>query len=127
MTVLVDTSVWVDHLRSRDERLAQLLTDGLVCMHPMIIGELACGHLQNREQLQILWQNLPKSTEASHHEALHLLESHQLMGKGIGYVDLHLLASCLLTGDTRLWTRDRRLARIAETLDIDFPVQKPRM
>lgn len=127
MTILVDTSVWVDHLRGGDERLARLLSDGWVCMHPMIIGELACGHLQNREQLQMLWQNLPQSTEASHHEALHLLEFHELMGKGIGYVDLHLLASCLLTGDTRLWTRDKRLARIAETLDIAFLTPKPSM
>lgn len=118
--VLVDTSVWVDYLRDGDEVLAQLLTQGQVCIHPMVIGELACGRLQNREQLMALWQNLPAPVEAGHQEAMFLLESRSLMGKGIGYVDLHLLAACLLSGDITLWTRDKRLMQVSESLEVAF-------
>ena len=118
--ILVDTSVWVDHLRQGENTLRQLLTQGLVCSHPMVIGELACGNLQNRAKLLSLWQNLPSSVEASHEEVLTFLESQRLMGTGIGFIDMHLLASCLLSGNTRLWTRDKRLAGIARSLDIAF-------
>jgi hypothetical protein len=118
--ILVDTAVWVDHLRHGDETLKLLLTQGQVFIHPLIIGELACGHLQNRKQLIDLWQSLPCSVEASHEEALLFIESHQLMGKGIGFVDLHLLASTQLTANTRLWTRDKRLVSIAESLGVAF-------
>jgi hypothetical protein len=100
--------------------LAQLLTRGQVYIHPMITGELACGHLQNRKQLIGLWQNLPSSVEASRQEALLFLESRRLMGKGIGFVDLHLLTSARLTPDTQLWTRDKQLAGIAQSLGIGF-------
>jgi hypothetical protein len=89
--VLVDTSVWIDYLRSDEPILVDLLNQSLVCMHPMIVGELACGNLHNRSELLSLWQNLPQITEASHDEVLRFLDNHQLMGKGIGYVDLHLL------------------------------------
>lgn len=118
--ILVDTSVWVDHLRSHDEQLFGLLMQGVVSIHPMIIGELACGHLQNRMQLMDLLQSLPASPEATHRETIFLLESHQLMGKGIGYIDLHLLAACLISDNAHLWTRDKRLAGIAESLGIAF-------
>ena len=120
--ILVDTSVWIDHLRDSDPMLEKVLTNGQVYMHPMIIGELACGHLQNRHMLLALWQNLPTPVEASHQEAMLLLEARNLMGGGIGYVDLHLLASCLLSGDAQLWTRDKRLARVASSLDIEFEI-----
>lgn len=120
--ILVDTSVWIDHLRGRDPTLEQLLIQCQVYMHPMIIGELACGHLQNRRELLALWQHLPTLVEASHQEAMLLLEARNLMGEGIGYVDLHLLASCLLSVDAQLWTRDKRLARVAGSLDIEFEV-----
>lgn len=118
--ILVDTSVWVDHLRHGDERLAQLLTQGQVGMHPMVTGELVCGHLQNRKQLTTLWQNMPHCIEASHQEAMFFLESHLLMGKGIGFVDLHLLASAQLTSNTKLWTRDKRLSSVAQSLGLAF-------
>jgi len=121
--VLVDTSIWVDHLRYGDESLSQLLTQGLICCHPMIIGELACGNLQNRSELISMWQNLPMPVEASHQEALYLVETRHLMDKGIGYIDLHLLATCLLTSNTRLWTRDKRLTSIADSLGIAFSIQ----
>jgi hypothetical protein len=120
MMVLVDTSVWVDFLRKDDERLSLLLSQNRVCMHPMIIGELACGHLKNRTQLLALWQNLAGCSEASHEEAMILLDSQNLMGQGIGFIDLHLLAATLLSSHTRLWTRDKRLCDIAESLNIAF-------
>lgn len=117
--VLVDTSIWVDHLRRGDKRLAQLLAQNRVMMHPMIMGELACGNLQNRNELLGLWQNLPTVKEATHGEAMYFLEHRQLMGKGIGYVDLHLLTAARLNG-SRLWTRDKRLAQLANDIGIAF-------
>ena len=118
--ILVDTSVWVDFLRHGDEALSQLLSWNQVYMHPMIFGELSCGNLQNRQELMGLWQKLPTVIEASHKEALFFLESNHLMGQGIGFVDLHLLVSTRLTNQTQLWTRDKRLTRIAESLNISF-------
>jgi predicted nucleic acid-binding protein len=118
--ILVDTSVWVDHLRRGDKTLTRLLTQGQVCIHPMIIGELACGHLQNRKQLIDLWQNLPCSVEASHPEVMLFVESHRLMGQGIGFVDAHLLTSTRLTANARLWTRDKRLVSVAQSLGVEF-------
>lgn len=114
--VLVDTSIWVDHLRANDETLVRLLEQGQVGIHPMIIGELACGHLRQREALLGLWQCLPQVTLARHDEVLHYLHSQQLMGKGIGWVDLHLLTSVRLTPNAWLWTRDRRLAAVAQSV-----------
>lgn len=116
--ILVDTSIWVDHLRQKDERLVHLLSHNIVLMHPMVRGELACGYLHNRSQILALLNNLSKVIEATHDEALYCLEQNQLMGRGIGFVDLHLLASTLLTQNALLWTRDRRLSTIAKDLDI---------
>lgn len=116
--VLVDTSVWVDHLRQGDKVLVDLLMLGQVCMHPMIIGELACGNLHKRDQLIALWQGLPSITEASHSEALYCLAQNDLSGKGIGFVELHLISATLLTPSTLIWTRDRRLKAAAQALNI---------
>lgn len=118
--ILVDTSIWIDFLRHGDEHLAHLLTQNKVCMHSMIMGELACGHLGGRAELFKLWEALPNITQATHQEAIFLLNEHQLMGKGIGFIDLHLLAAVKLTANSKLWTRDKRLARIAEALHINF-------
>lgn len=85
-------------------------------MHPMVLGELACGNLQNRQSLLTLWQHLQTSPAVTHEEALYFIEQHQLMGKGIGYIDAHLLASVVIDAGTTLWTRDKRLARIAAEL-----------
>lgn len=114
--ILVDTSVWIDHLRAKEERLVLLLGRSQVSMHPMVVGELACGSLKNRQTLIRLWQSLPTLTSATHTEALYCLEQRKLMGKGIGYVDLHLLAAVLLSPGTLFWTRDRRLRDIAVEL-----------
>lgn len=114
--VLVDTSVWIDHLCSTNTGLIKLLDSGRVLMHPMVMGELACGNLQNRHVLLSLLDKLPKAVEATHSEALHCLEHNRLMGKGAGWIDIHLLASVMLTADASLWTKDRRLRAIAEDL-----------
>ena len=118
--ILVDTSVWIDHLRVADTKLAALLTRGTVGMHPMIIGELACGNLKNRTELLSLWRNLPCISAATDAEALYFIERHQLMGKGVGYIDIHLLAAVMLQGDALLWTRDKRLAALAVKLGLSF-------
>lgn len=117
---LVDTSVWVDFLRSGDSQLTGLLEANRVCMHSMIVGELACGNLRQRKELLMLWNNLSRVIEASHQEALFFLEQNRLMGRGIGYIDLHLLASVALSPDSRLWTRDKRLQKIAAELKLSF-------
>lgn len=117
--VLVDTSIWVTHLRERDERLVALLEEGAVCSHPFVVGELACGNLKNRMEILALLQALPSAEVAEHEEILAFIESKQLMGKGLGYVDVHLLGSAVLS-DVPLWTADRRLAESASTLGICF-------
>ena len=118
--VLVDTSVWIDHLRDKDEHLISLLKQNQVLMHPMIRGELACGCLHNRDQILSLLKNLPQVSEATHDEALYCLEKHKLMGKGIGFIDLHLLASTFLAKNALLWTRDRRLHKLALSLNLSW-------
>ena len=110
--ILVDTSVWMEHLRLGLPRLATLLQEGEVLIHPWVIGELACGNLRNRHQVLELLQGLPTATVASDTEVLLLIERDRLMGRGIGYVDAHLVAAARLS-HCRLWTQDRRLAAVA--------------
>lgn len=111
--ILVDTSVWVDHLRRRDARLVRALTDAQVLTHSFVIGELACGNLRQRTTVLSLLRDLPRSSVASDDEVLFFIEQHALMGRGIGYVDAHLLAAVTLSGGTKLWTRDKRLSAVA--------------
>jgi predicted nucleic acid-binding protein len=118
--ILVDTPVWIDHLRKGVPILAELLEEGRVLMHPFILGELACGHLKNRKQVLRLLSELPVSPSATEREALIFIENRGLMGRGIGYIDIHLLASVSLAGPARLWTRDKRLAAVAADLDLAF-------
>lgn len=118
--ILVDTSIWIDHLRAGDAALTQLLQRNKVFMHPMVLGELACGNLQNRSQLLYLWMNLPQSKQANHQEVMVYIEQNKLMGLGIGYVDIHLLAAVMLQTNALLWTRDKRLHRAAEKLGLAF-------
>lgn len=119
--ILVDTSVWVDHLRRTDVQLADLLGRGSVCMHPFVVGEIACGSLSRRSSVLELLQDLPAAVVAEIDEVLGFIERHALHGKGIGYVDAHLLASVALTTGTRLWTRDRRLLGVARELACEYP------
>ena len=113
--ILVDTSVWVDHLRRGNATLAALLQDALVACHPFVIGELGCGSIRNRRTLLGLLGNLPQVPEASHDEALGFLHSHRLAGRGLGWIDVHLLATAALAR-LPLWTLDRRLAAAAADL-----------
>ena len=117
--VLVDTSIWVFHLREGDDRLAELLNEGLVCCHPFVIGELACGNLKNRKEILSLLQELPSAETADHEEILAFIEKNRLMGTGLGYVDLHLLGSALLS-DVALWTADSRLAQAASDVRVCY-------
>jgi len=118
--VLVDTSVWVDFLRHGDDGLSILLIQNKVLMHSMILGELACGCLKNRLQLLNHWQMLPSVSEAKNHELLDFIERFKLDGKGIGFIDIHLLMSCRLSKNVRLWTKDKRLLNIAKEFNLEF-------
>ncbi|HYN76839.1 MAG TPA: type II toxin-antitoxin system VapC family toxin [Lamprocystis sp. (in: g-proteobacteria)] len=118
--ILVDTSVWIDYLRVEEARLTALLERSAVVMHPLVLGELACGTLQNRERLLGLWRNLPSHPVVTDTEALFFLERHRLWGRGIGYIDLHLLASVSLSGEVLLWTRDKRLRETARLFGLAF-------
>lgn len=114
--ILVDTSVWIEHLRRGEPSLAVALEDGEVLTHRYVIGELACGNLVNRREILDLLEQLPSAREATHEEVMAMIDRRKLFATGIGYVDAHLLAAAALTPDARLWTRDKRLARVADTL-----------
>lgn len=116
--ILADTSVWVDHLRSGDERLGDRLRRGVIVMHPLVIAELALGSLRQRASLLALLDDLPMLREAETLELRIAIETRQWHGRGIGLVDAALLAACLLAPRTLLWTRGRRLHRIADELGI---------
>jgi len=116
--ILVDTSVWIDHLRTGVEDLANLLNRGLVFSHPFVIGELACGNLHDRANILGLLGDLPQVPVATDPEVLFFIERHELMGRGIGYIDAHLLAATSLDGTARLWTRDRRLQDMADSMGL---------
>jgi predicted nucleic acid-binding protein len=115
--VLVDTSVWIDHLRTRDERMAAHLQRSEVIVHPFVVGEMALGRLRRRDEVVLLLSRMPQAPVASHSEVLAFIEGRALSGKGIGYVDTHLLASALLAGAV-LWTHDKHLYAIAASLGI---------
>lgn len=117
MIVLPDTSVWIAHLRQKNNRLTQLLSEGHVLSHPFIIGELACGNLAKRSVLLQNMSLIPSAEHVSDSEVMHLIETRKLWGRGLGWVDMHLLASALLTR-CRLWTLDKALAATASDLGI---------
>jgi len=115
--VLVDTSVWVEHLRHGAIGLNAHLHAGRVCCHPFIVGELACGNLKNRSLILSLLKALPQAIGAEHEEVMQFIENYRLMGKGLGYIDLHLLASAMLT-KVPLWTLDKKLNEVAGKLEL---------
>lgn len=117
--VLVDTSVWINHLRNSDKHLEKLLFDGDVVCHIHIIGELACGNLKNRQEIISLFQSLPAITVVEFREYLYFIEQNQLNGKGLGFVDIHLLASAKLN-QVPLWTADKSLEVAATELDLSY-------
>ena len=115
--ILVDTSVWIDHLRKGDDGLRSMLQASQVLIHPFVVGEIALGNLQRRELILRTLRNLPHSTSATDTEVHAFIEGHSLFGLGIGYVDAHLLASVRLT-NAFLWTRDKRLYDVAIKLGL---------
>ena len=117
--VLVDTSVWVAHLRIGNIGLETLLNDGQVVCHSLIIGELACGNLKNRHEILSLLQSLPMAAQVDHEEVIKFIDNHQLMGKGLGYIDMNLLASAIIT-HIPLWTLDERLKDVSSTLGVKY-------
>ena len=117
--VLVDTSVWVSHLREGSERLAKLLNDGDIMSHPFVVGELACGNLKNRDEILALLESLPSVPIAEHDEILTFIKNKKLMGKGLGYIDIHLLASALLA-NVPVWTLDKQLKEMARRLNVNY-------
>lgn len=116
--ILVDTSVWIDHLHRAEPMLGSLLQDADVCVHPMIIGELALGTLRNRTVVLGLLAGLTDLPVANHREVLLLVEARSLHGRGLSLIDAQLLASLLLSRTVALWTRDRRLRSAAEDLGV---------
>lgn len=113
MHILVDTSVWVDHFRKPNTRLMNLLTADRVIIHPFIIAEIACGTPPDRKQTLTDLDRLRKTGQVTMSEFLAFVEQHQLYGKGCGYVDLCLLASTLLTGNAKIWTKDKSLIKLS--------------
>ena len=117
--VITDTSIWVTHLRQGSRQLEKLLIDAEVMCHPFIIGELACGNLKNRNEIISLLHSLPMALTIEFDEFLFFIDQNHLMGKGVGFVDVHLLASAQLSG-IPLWTADKRLKSAADHLDLTF-------
>ncbi|MCY4283846.1 MAG: type II toxin-antitoxin system VapC family toxin [Thiotrichales bacterium] len=116
--ILVDTSVWVDHFRDPEPQLLHHLEMKGIFMHSMVLGELACGNLSNRETVLRDLHELPRIPESAHEPVLSLIESERLMGRGVGFIDFHLLCSALHQVDVSLWTRDARLHGVAEDLGV---------
>jgi predicted nucleic acid-binding protein len=120
--ILVDTSVWIKHLREGEKNLAQLLEQGLVVCHPFIIGELACGGIKNRHEIISLLNDLPSIDTLDHSDIMEFIEYRKIMNKGIGYIDVHLLASALVS-ETPLWTFDKSLKKVANQLYIEYDIK----
>jgi predicted nucleic acid-binding protein len=124
--ILADTSIWVDHLRASDKALVALLEAGMVLAHPFVIGELALGNLRQREIVLTALADLPHASVATDAEVLHFIERHALFGRGIGYIDAHLLAAAQLTAGTELWTNDKRLHGVAVQLGLAITLSRSR-
>ena len=118
--ILVDTSVWIDHFRTGSGILSDALEREEVMTHPLVIGELACWNLARRREVLGLLSALPGAVVATHDEVIVLIERRRLMGRGIGYIDAHLLAAVSLTGGLKLWTHDKSLAAIASDFGVAY-------
>ena len=117
--VLVDTSVWISHLRRHDQRLDDLLGLEFIFCHPMVIGEISCGNLKDRSLILSLLEELPQPAVPTHQEVLGFIEQHRLMGLGLGFIDVHLLAACQMAG-LSVWTQDKPLQRAAQRLHLMY-------
>ena len=116
--ILADTSIWIDHLRGGDALMTEQLERGSIAMHPFVLGEIALGSLKSRAELLQLLEAMPRTLVASDAEVMHMLDERALFGRGLGWVDVHLLAATLLTPGLRLWTRDQRLHAVAEEIGL---------
>jgi predicted nucleic acid-binding protein len=116
--ILVDTSVWVQHFRDRNATLTELLERGGALIHPFVIGELALGNLRQRELVLRMLSRLSAASVATDAEVLRFIDHNALFGRGVGYVDVHLLAATRLTAGSKLWTLDKRLNDVAVELSI---------
>lgn len=116
--ILVDTSVWIDHLRAGDASLAAMLDAVMVLTHPFVIGELSLGNLRQRNTVLSALSDLPHAAVATDAEVLHFIDRHALFGRGVGYIEAHLLAATRLAAGAALWTKDRRLHGIAVELGL---------
>lgn len=116
--ILVDTSVWIDHLRTHSAHLADLLNSGQILAHPFVTGEIALGRVRQRDLVLRTLLGLPQADVATDEEVRHFIDRHALFGSGVGYVDVHLLASIRLTPTAALWTRDKRLHAVADRLGL---------
>lgn len=123
--ILVDTSIWIDHLRSGNAALVRLLDNSAVLAHPWVTGELALGNLSHRDEVISLLRGLPQAALADNDEVLRLIDQEGLYGAGIGYVDAQLLAATRLTPYTRLWTADNRLSTVTARLGLDHSESRP--
>ena len=117
--ILVDTSVWIDHLHYADEELKELLLSVQVCIHPYILGELSCGNISNRKEILSLLDALPRIDSVLDEEVFILIEDRKLFGKGLGFIDVHLLASAMIH-HVPIWTRDKALKQVAGEFGIDY-------
>ena len=120
--ILIDTSVWIRYLREGDKNLSLLLENGLVACHPFIIAELACGRMKNRNEILNLLNALPSSCLLEHDEIMEFIDSRKIMNQGIGYVDVHILGSAIVS-ETPLWTLDKSLRKIANLLEIEYKIE----
>ncbi|MCH8506143.1 MAG: type II toxin-antitoxin system VapC family toxin [Ectothiorhodospiraceae bacterium] len=122
MLIMVDTSIWVDFFRGGDADLEKCLQEELVLMHPMVVGELSLGYLRNRTAILKFLGDLSSISPASHEQVMAFVETHQLVGRGIGWVDAHLLTAVSCSDETQLWTRDKRLRNLAQSLNLASPL-----
>ncbi len=120
--ILVDSSIWIDHFRAGDTHLHELLNAEEIIIHTFVIGELSLGHIPRYDEIMTMLTDLPTIPIADDAEVRHMIRSNRLFGKGIGYVDAHLLASILLSVGHTLWTRDKRLHGIAGTFGVAMPI-----
>ncbi len=118
--ILIDTSVWIGHLRAGDPELVHVLDSDQALVHPFVIGELACGNLARRQEVLAMLRDLPHIPAAEDSEVLYFIGRNELMGRGIGYIDMHLLAATALAPPARLWTRDKRLDAAADGLGLAY-------
>jgi len=119
--ILIETSIWIDHFRASDRQVVSILDDGRLLVHPFVIGEIMLGNMRGREHIADMLGRMPQAIVANADEMLAFISLNRLGGRGIGYVDAHLLASARLTADARLWSRDKRLAAIAGELGVGYP------